>query len=89
MYKYEELKPRLFTEEGQRMFLSIRDGTHALIKKSGAVTMGKAMSCGKGGGDSWDMLACVDRLVELKEIREIYQAKCSGQDRVFVAVRRD
>ena len=89
MYKYEELKQNLFTEEGQRMFLSIRDGVHALIKKAGAVTMGKAMMCGSGGGDSWDMMACVDRLVELGEIREIFQAKRSGQDRVFVAVRRD
>jgi hypothetical protein len=37
-----------------------------------------------GGGDSWTMLACVDRLVELGEIREIVQADVPGQYRVFV-----
>ena len=41
-----------------------RDNVHNLLAKSGAVTMGCAIR-GCGGGDSWDMLACVDRLVEL------------------------
>jgi len=84
MYNYSEAKPRIFTEDGQKMFLAIRDKTHRLLKLAGAVRMEEAMS-GCGGGSSWDMLACVDRLVELGEIREITNGNVAGQHRVFVS----
>lgn len=83
MYRYEELKPRLFDDEGQRMFLKVRDFVHKTLATAGAIRMNEAMSAA-GGGDSWTMLACVDRLVELCEIREIPQAGVAGQDRIFV-----
>lgn len=78
-------KPVLFTDEGQRKFLKIRDNVSELLKKSGAVTMGKAI---RGvTGDVWDSLACVDRMVELGEIREVHYGECAGQDRIFVSAR--
>ena len=80
MYKYEEEKPKLFTDEGQRMFLKIRDKTHELLNQSGAVAMIKAT-----GGDSWMMLACVDRLVELGEIKEINYDAPAAQCRIFIS----
>lgn len=83
MYKYEELKPKLFTDEGQRVFLGVRDRVKTLLKQSGAMTMAAAIS--GGTCDSWLLLACVDRLVELREIREISQNCAAGQDRVFVS----
>lgn len=83
MYSYQEIKPRLFTEDGQVMFLKIRDKSQALLKVAGAARMQEMMS-GAGGGSSWDMLACVDRLVELGEIREITGPDVAGQHRVFV-----
>jgi len=86
-YAYEQQKHKIFTEEGQVMFVKIRDNVKRLLAEAGAVRMGNAISkC--GGGDSWDMLACVDRLVELNEIREIEQKNPAGQHRIFVAVRR-
>lgn len=86
MNNYKEIKPKLFTEDGVNLFIGIRDGTKSLLSKSGAVTMGQAMSSGKGGGDSWMMMACVDRMVELGEIREINQGRdVAGQNRVFVS----
>jgi len=88
MYDYKTERPTVFTEEGQRMFLGIRDHAHKLLAEAGAVTCGKAMQ-GAKSGDSWTMLACVDRLVELGELREIAQpGNVAGQDRVFVAGRR-
>lgn len=86
MYKYEEIKTRLFDDDGQRMLLKIRDHVHKTLVISGAITMGKAIaaSC---GGDSWTMLACVDRLVELGEIREIMYGEVAGQHRIFVSER--
>lgn len=81
MYNYNTQRPHLFSEQGQVMFLKIRDNVNKLLKEAGAVMMSRAIS--SCTGDTWDMLACVDRLVELGEIREIPQ-DCAGQHRVFV-----
>jgi hypothetical protein len=90
MYSYAELKPQLFTDDGQRLFLGIRDQVHRLLKQAGAVRMQEAMQLpgGIGAADSWTMIACVDRLVELGELREIKQDGCVGQHRVFVSDRQ-
>lgn len=61
MYKYEDEKYKVFTEEGQRGFLKIRDRTHRLLKEAGAFKMSAAIT--GSTGDVWEMLACVDRLV--------------------------
>ncbi len=86
MYEYETEKPKLFTDKGQRAFLKIRDHVQSCLKMSGAVRMEKAMSPpgGSGAGDTWTMMACVDRLAELGEIREIRHGECAGQHRIFV-----
>lgn len=82
-YEYQTEKPKLFTESGQVQFLRIRDTARDLITKAGAVQMGKLLC-----GDSWQAMACVDRLVELNELREVtQQGSVAGQDRVFVSNR--
>jgi hypothetical protein len=82
-YSYEAQRANIFTEDGQRMFLKIRDKTQYLLKIAGAVRHQEATS--GVTGDSWDMIACLDRMVELGEIRELTQDGCPGQYRVFVA----
>lgn len=83
MYSYEQMRPSLFTDDGQRMFLKIRDHVQALLRVSGAVTLEKAMQGAQG--DSWTLIACVDRLVELGELREIEaRPALTGQYRIFV-----
>jgi hypothetical protein len=86
MYAYANLRPELFTEEGQRLLIGIRDNAKRLIKCAGAATMGclTKLPNGIGAADSWAMMACVDRLVELGDIREI-PTNGRAQDRVFVA----
>jgi len=84
MYNYQTEKSKIFTEDGQETFLKIRDKVQHLLKQSGAVMMQNAIN--GVTGDSWLHMACVDRLVELKEIREITQENVAGQHRVFVAV---
>jgi hypothetical protein len=69
-YSYEKEKPYIFTEEGQRDFLKVRDHANKLARIAGAFTVEHAMEA--ISGDSWAMLACVDRLVELKEFRYVY-----------------
>lgn len=83
-YDYATQKPHIFTEEGQVMFLKIRDTAKALIAKAGVARFDKMIAgC---TGDSWDMLACADRLVEIGEIHEIPNTKSrAGQHRVFIS----
>lgn len=86
MYRYTEMKPKLFTENGQVLFLEIRDRVHKLLAASGAVRGQEAI---KGSvGDTWLMLACIDRMVELGELFEILQHEHTAeQHRVFCARR--
>jgi len=60
VYDYDREKAWIFTDQGQRQFLRIRDRAKGLCKLSGAVTMGAAIS--GESGSSWEMMACVDRL---------------------------
>jgi hypothetical protein len=79
---YEDQKPYLFSDDGQRMFLKIRDRADSLIREAGCARMQEIIA--GSTGDSWAMLACVDRLVELKEIVEIPQVRIAGQHRIFI-----
>ncbi|HUX16769.1 MAG TPA: hypothetical protein VMW52_09880 [Phycisphaerae bacterium] len=88
-YDYEREKPNLFTDEGQRMFLRIRDRAHELILAAGAARMQEIIR--GNSGELWEMLACVDRLVELGELREITLLPQPGpmQYRVFVRAAKE
>lgn len=83
MYKYETEKPKLFTEEGQKCLFQVRDKVRTLLPLAGAVRFIEATNgC---GNDDWVRMACLDRLVELREIREVTAGDVSGQHRVFVS----
>lgn len=86
MYAYQTERPKLFTEDGQVLFLKIRDRAQQLLREAGAF---RAQECWKeiGVGDSWMFIACLDRLVELREIRELPDVKAPSQHRVFVSAR--
>ena len=83
MYQYSFERPKLFTDEGQRVFLRCRDRVRSLLSSVGAVRLQEAVR-DLGGGDSWFGLACMDRLVELGELRELTDGEVIGQHRVFV-----
>lgn len=86
MYNYETEKPALMTDEGQRKMFKFRDYVMSLLKTAGAVRMGEIMTKADFG-NSWTMMAAVDRLVEIGDLREIEQATTypvAGQHRVFV-----
>jgi hypothetical protein len=86
MYTYLEQKPFVFTEEGQRTFLKIRDNVNNLCELSGAVSMEKAIA--GTSGNSWELLACVDRLVELGELREVTNSDAvPGLNRIFIKIK--
>ena len=81
-YNYEEIKPKIFIEAHQRLFLEIRDTVHRHLSETGVAKMGFILN--GISGDSWVMMACVDRLVELDEIRELFHGDVVSQDRIFV-----
>lgn len=86
-YRYDAERPALFTEDGQLLFLAIRDKTQVLLKEAGACRAQEMMA--GNSGSSWTMMACVDRLLELGEIREVTDPmKVWGQHRVFVGPRK-
>ena len=82
MYKYEDEKVSIFTDRGQRDFLKVRDRAKKLLQDAGAFMMFKALK--DISGSTSTMMAYVDRLVELGEIKEITGKDVAGQDRVFV-----
>jgi hypothetical protein len=85
MYDYATEKPKIFTEDGQVMFLKIRDQVHEKLKIAGAIQMQHTSEgC---TGNTWTMMACVDRLVELGEIAEVKMpGYTAGQHRIFVKI---
>lgn len=86
MYNYQTERSKLFTDEGQRALLQVRDHVQKCLKVAGCVRMEEAVSV--ISGDSWFEIACVDRLVELGEIREVEYAPGKtpcGQYRLFVS----
>ena len=89
MYNYKEQRTAIFTEEGQIQFLAIRDKAEKLLKLSGAFMFSHVIIGAPSTGSSFDYIACVDRLVELGEIREVTSEKVAGQDKVYVSNRRN
>lgn len=85
-YSYETERHRLFTDEGQRLVIALYDEARRCIAVAGAVRCAELIAA--IGGDGWNVLAGIDRLVELGRLREVTDAsKVRAQHRVFVAGR--
>lgn len=67
MYDYKKEVQWIFTDRGQRQFLSIRDRAALLTKEAGACTINALFRT--QSGDSYHILACIDRLVELGDYK--------------------
>lgn len=81
-YNYQAERSSLFTEKGCCDFIKIRDNTFELLELAGAVRIREAT---QGiGGSTFFQHACMDRMIEMKEIREMTGPNACGQDRVFV-----
>lgn len=81
-YVYAEHRAHVFTERGQEQLLTVLKCARECIEKSGAVLAVKLLNAA-GSGDSWDMMAVVERLVELNYLRAVYDCG-AWQDIVYV-----
>ncbi len=80
-YSYEVERERLFTEEGQRVFLKIRDQVNYHLRESGAIRADKAF---QGlAGDSSQFHACLDRMIELGELQLLSPDNVWSQYKVY------
>jgi len=69
MYKYEDYKHTVFTEEGVDRLLKVMDNVNELLKSDRPFSQDDGI---KGVyGCSWEALACLDRLVEKGVIRPV------------------
>lgn len=78
MYKYEEIKPKIFLEENQEAFIKMLYRINNLICTKELFTTNSALTGALG--DSWLSLAFVHRLEELKIIRKIATGDCTQND---------
>lgn len=91
MYSYEEQKAWLFTDEGSRAFTRIRDVFLNMAHETGAARAGmifEAARCGPSG-DSWQIMAILDRMVELGDVRYVEDGKRRAWQYRLVEVLRE
>lgn len=91
-YLYETLRAQMFTDEGQRVFLKVRDAVKETMRQTGAIRMQEAIRVGataatSGDVGDWEMMACVDRMVELGELIEASPGRFTAGNRVFLVPR--
>jgi hypothetical protein len=86
-YVYTTERPWLFTEEGQVALIKTRDNAFRLLDSAGAFNGMKAFK-DVSVGDTFRMMALLDRLVEMDDIREVAGPNVRGQDRIFVRKAR-
>jgi len=75
-YDYKLERPKLFTEDGVKRLMKVRDKVKSLLKTAGAFRLAEA------GIFEWEDMACIEYLVELGELIE-FRRDCWGQFRVF------
>lgn len=79
-YNYEKQRPFVFTDEGQRVLLAIRDRSQTLMKLAGCMRTDKLIA--HQNGDIWDILACIDRLIEIGDLFVVAEQN-AGQFRIL------
>lgn len=82
IYDYKQMRDGVFAEHNQKLFLQVRDKTYSLLREAGAARLLNIMY--GLTGDTWLIIACVDRLVELGEIKELSGTPQAIQYRVFI-----
>lgn len=82
-YSYEEMKPKLFTEEGIKMIRETERWIRWINERSLAFTVQDVIK--HLSGDTWLMLACFDYLHE-QDFIDLVCTEGASQDHVYVRI---
>lgn len=82
-YDYQSQRPYVFTEEGQVQLLAVIKKARDCIEVAGAVRCDKLTGIARCA-DSWKQMALVDRLVELKMLRQVRDPDKFTQHQIYV-----
>lgn len=86
-YVYEKEKMYLFTDEGQKFFIKVRDTAKRMLEQTGAFRWEELSSQVGGGFDTFQLSACVDRMIELGEL-EVWDRQSWGQYKIYAGPKR-
>ena len=82
-YKYSIEKQKIFTEEGVKKIIQIKDNAVRLISRSGAATVSNIIQ--DVGGDSFLLVACIDFLVETGYLKKVASGSMTQHDVYILA----
>lgn len=82
-YNYDEQRSWLFTDEGQVALIKARDNAIRIAKAAGGAFVGMKALEGVKVGDTWKMLAILDRLVEMVDMAEVPEHDVWSQDKIY------
>ena len=86
-YVYEDFREWLSTTEGAKATGEVLRNIETKLDPAGCAMMAALLP--HSTGDSWRMLAAVDRCVEMGVLREVQQARePAGQYRIFIRGHR-
>lgn len=86
-YSYQTERPYVFSEEGSENVMRAKNYIDKALEQHGAVRCEEAMSGAnfKGCPTSWERLVCIDRLVEIGEIRGVREGRgFATQHQVYI-----
>ena len=86
-YNYQEQKKNLFSETGSVMYTEGRDVVKQMLKECGAFRMQEFMGRYRGCAETWDYMAIVDRMIELKEL-EVWERGSWAQYKIYTTPER-
>jgi hypothetical protein len=93
MYKYQDFKQAIFSEDGQADFLSFRDLVlYDWAQRSRVFTGGDILNAyakKKGACDNFQVNAYLDRMVELCEIEKFWESTFPEETIYRIARRRN
>lgn len=78
-YEYANARYTIFTDSGVQMLISLRDQVKAKSAAAGAVRFEKLSFT----GSSWTALACMDYMIERKDIVRINQGNVAAHDELY------
>jgi hypothetical protein len=82
-YNYIKIRDEwLFTDEGQRYFLKARVAVLDIIRNAGAVRAFQAINLMPPRMDTWEKLACLDRMEEIGELIRVHD-ESAVQGRIY------